>query len=250
MLSWPTGRTVWRPAYTPPSSCLVATCSAPLLRVLPSRNGPALTIPAGANIEKPLAAASLQGLGEMMPEQLWATTLDPARRTLRRLTVEVRFTRASAGMRHVLTCFRALRARRTLRCLTVERCAPPRVHFVRISMPAEPSAIQWSQRRPTPCISTCAGCCGGEQRVHAADGGQGGAPPRFHRGARPWLLPRGAGHLKGACWRVASRIGTKSHPACTAAPRLLVASHRLLDQLASAYWTVLYFARMRLQDTF
>lgn len=26
----------------------------------------------------------------MMPEQLWATTLDPARRTLRRLTVEVR----------------------------------------------------------------------------------------------------------------------------------------------------------------
>ena len=28
-----------------------------------------------------------QGLGEMMPEQLWRTTLDPAARTLRRLTI-------------------------------------------------------------------------------------------------------------------------------------------------------------------
>ena len=30
----------------------------------------------------------LQGLGEMMPEQLWDTTLNPATRTLRKLTIE------------------------------------------------------------------------------------------------------------------------------------------------------------------
>ncbi len=30
----------------------------------------------------------LQGLGEMMPEQLWATTLNPATRMLTRLTIE------------------------------------------------------------------------------------------------------------------------------------------------------------------
>jgi DNA gyrase subunit B len=29
-----------------------------------------------------------QGLGEMMPEQLWSTTLDPARRKLKRLTLD------------------------------------------------------------------------------------------------------------------------------------------------------------------
>lgn len=29
-----------------------------------------------------------KGLGEMMPEQLWSTTLDPATRMLRRLTIE------------------------------------------------------------------------------------------------------------------------------------------------------------------
>ena len=32
--------------------------------------------------------AWLQGLGEMMPEQLWDTTLNPATRKLKRLTVE------------------------------------------------------------------------------------------------------------------------------------------------------------------
>ena len=36
-------------------------------------------------LEEPCA---VQGLGEMMPEQLWATTLNPATRTLKRLTVE------------------------------------------------------------------------------------------------------------------------------------------------------------------
>ena len=30
---------------------------------------------------------AMQGLGEMMPEQLWSTTLDPQHRTLRRLTL-------------------------------------------------------------------------------------------------------------------------------------------------------------------
>ena len=30
----------------------------------------------------------VQGLGEMMPEQLWQTTLNPATRMLKRLTVE------------------------------------------------------------------------------------------------------------------------------------------------------------------
>ena len=30
----------------------------------------------------------LQGLGEMMPEQLWDTTLNPATRKLKRLTIE------------------------------------------------------------------------------------------------------------------------------------------------------------------
>lgn len=30
--------------------------------------------------------SNLQGLGEMMPEQLWSTTMNPKTRTLRRLT--------------------------------------------------------------------------------------------------------------------------------------------------------------------
>ena len=33
-------------------------------------------------------AAPLQGLGEMMPEQLWSTTLNPETRTLRKLTID------------------------------------------------------------------------------------------------------------------------------------------------------------------
>ena len=35
-----------------------------------------------------LLASVLQGLGEMMPEQLWSTTLNPETRTLRKLTIE------------------------------------------------------------------------------------------------------------------------------------------------------------------
>ena len=30
---------------------------------------------------------AMQGLGEMMPEQLWSTTMNPSTRTLRRLTI-------------------------------------------------------------------------------------------------------------------------------------------------------------------
>ena len=30
----------------------------------------------------------MQGLGEMMPQQLWDTTLDPAKRMLKRLTMD------------------------------------------------------------------------------------------------------------------------------------------------------------------
>jgi hypothetical protein len=44
----------------------------------------ALTYPGPASC----SPCSLQGLGEMMPEQLWQTTLNPATRTLRKLTLE------------------------------------------------------------------------------------------------------------------------------------------------------------------
>ena len=40
----------------------------------------------------------LQGLGEMMPEQLWSTTLNPATRTLRKLTVDDAGGRAGWGL--------------------------------------------------------------------------------------------------------------------------------------------------------
>lgn len=36
---------------------------------------------------RPGQQRGVQGLGEMMPEQLWHTTLDPQRRLLRRLTL-------------------------------------------------------------------------------------------------------------------------------------------------------------------
>ncbi len=35
-----------------------------------------------------ISCCLLQGLGEMMPEQLWATTLNPATRMLKRLTID------------------------------------------------------------------------------------------------------------------------------------------------------------------
>ena len=39
------------------------------------------------NLSSPLCCIP-QGLGEMMPEQLWSTTLNPKTRTLRRLTID------------------------------------------------------------------------------------------------------------------------------------------------------------------
>jgi len=45
-------------------------------------------LPVGHHDPTTAMRETLQGLGEMMPEQLWQTTLNPATRSLRRLTLE------------------------------------------------------------------------------------------------------------------------------------------------------------------
>lgn len=47
---------------------------------------PAVAQPSEPVCDSPYPCA--QGLGEMMPQQLWDTTLNPATRTLKRLTVQ------------------------------------------------------------------------------------------------------------------------------------------------------------------
>ena len=67
----------------------------------------------------------LQGLGEMMPEQLWATTLNPATRTLRKLTIEDAGKPGAAKINQLssclglLSCFKPVLVTCAALCMTV-----------------------------------------------------------------------------------------------------------------------------------
>lgn len=128
-----------------------------------------------------------------MPEQLWETTLNPATRTLRKLTIEdagrfsaARFQRRSCGdlMPGLLYAW----------------------HDV-LWMAAFLHCSRWCQQ----CLRSCRPCCSrGIPHVCAADGRQGGAAPGAHRAARQPAGAGRAGHLDASGSAPASAAGADS----------------------------------------